>query len=137
MSNEPIIRRRTAPSRRCRDGLIRFAKDITSQNGEDGIISRIFELLASDAADQKETQCWCVDVGAWDGKHLSNTHSLLIRQSSESKEERLSGKTCSQRWRGILIEADSERFQKLRDLHAHRENLCLNLPVSVLEQSPN
>jgi hypothetical protein len=72
---QAVIRRRTVPSRRRRDGLIRYAADVTSQNGEDGILRRLVELLpkATPTCEHR----WCVDVGAWDGAHLSNTHSLL------------------------------------------------------------
>jgi hypothetical protein len=66
---EPIARRRPLSSRRRRDGLIRFARDITSQNGEDGILTRIFELLPPRAVEEGSGSAgnnqpyWCVDVG--------------------------------------------------------------------------
>ena len=68
---------RSAPTRslRRRDGLIQFARDETSQNGEDGVIAAIFACL--DKRQRPKTR-WCVDVGAWDGRHLSNTYSLLV-----------------------------------------------------------
>ena len=78
-NKEPIIRRRTfdlPKSRRSRNGLISYAKDYTSQNGEDGIIEKIFNILPS--LDDSTNYRTCVDVGAWDGKHLSNTYSLLV-----------------------------------------------------------
>lgn len=111
---EPVIRRRNTPSRRRRDGLIRFASDITSQNGEDGIIERIFELLKS----ERNTR-FCVDVGAWNGVHLSNTHSLLVHR----------------RWQGVLIEADRIRFQELKILHEPLGNVCICAAVSCHEES--
>ena len=36
------IKKAPLPSRRRKDGLIRFAKDNTSQGGEDGILRAIF-----------------------------------------------------------------------------------------------
>jgi hypothetical protein len=108
---QPVIRSRTVPSRRRRDGLIHYAADRTSQNGEDGIIARLFELLPAAA----ETR-WCVDVGAWDGVHLSNTHSLLFGGGEN--------------WCGILIEADSQKFAQLSNLHAATRNICLNVTIS-------
>ena len=42
------------------------AKSVASQCGEDGIIKAALEVL-------RETNKWCVEFGAWDGKHLSNT----------------------------------------------------------------
>lgn len=41
----------------------------SSQNGEEGIIDSIFEKIGF-------TNKKCVDIGAWDGKHLSNTYFL-------------------------------------------------------------
>ena len=69
------IKRAPLPSRRRKDGLVRFAKDTTSQGGEDGILRAIFEQMG----DGPRT---VVDVGAWDGVHLSNTHSLLVPEAS-------------------------------------------------------
>eukprot|EP00980_Cylindrotheca_fusiformis_P020722 scaffold7738_cov133-Cylindrotheca_fusiformis.AAC.31 len=109
--SQPEIRRRVGKSQRRRDGLIQFAKDHTSQNGEDGIIEHIFRLLPF------SSQRFCVDVGAWDGKHLSNTYSLLMTSD------------CTV-WNGVLLEADSERFAELNQLHEARGNLCINTTVS-------
>ena len=47
--------------------LSEFRNDAYSQNGEDGILDEILKRL-----DQERNQ-WCVEFGAWDGKHLSNT----------------------------------------------------------------
>ena len=69
------IKRAPLPSRRRKDGLIRFARDDTSQGGEDGILQAIYDCLG----DGPRT---LVDVGAWDGVHLSNTHSLLVPDTS-------------------------------------------------------
>jgi isopenicillin N synthase-like dioxygenase len=112
---EPVIRRRNTPRRRRRDGLIRFASDNTSQNGEDGVIQRIFDLVKSERNPR-----FCVDVGAWDGIHLSNSHSLLVHRQ----------------WQGVLIEANQERFQELTSLHEPLGNVCLCAAVSCQEKSP-
>ncbi len=69
--------------------LADHARDVYSQNGEDGILERIFELLGV-------TDGSCVEFGAWDGIHLSNTRYLI-----------------EQGWRGVLIEADPARFPEL------------------------
>jgi hypothetical protein len=116
-SSDPIIRRRTVPSRRRRDGLIQYARDNTSQNGEDGIIEKIFSCLPP-----SESR-FCVDIGAWDGRHLSNTYSLLIDND--------------QVWKGLLVEADPERFKELDELHTPRGNVCVNAAVSIAQGSPN
>lgn len=114
MKGATIRRREDVRSLRRRDGLIRFAADHTSQNGEDGILQRLFDLI-----DDECSQRWCVDVGAWDGRHLSNTCSLLVDGN----------------WKGILIEADAERFKDLKKLHEPRGNLCLNVTVSGIRDS--
>jgi isopenicillin N synthase-like dioxygenase len=109
------IRHRPVRSLRSRQGLIRFARDETSQNGEDGIIAKLFELLPSK---KNQLRKWCVDVGAWDGKHLSNTYSLLQTRD----------------WNGVLIEADIERYQDLQALYPTQT--CLNISVSCQPNSP-
>jgi hypothetical protein len=123
-----VIRSRKVLSRRRRDGLIRFASDRTSQNGEDGIIERIFQLLpvpdtGIDMAKLRKRVC--VDVGAWDGIHLSNTHSLLFGSDEQ--------------WLGVLIEADPHKFMLLSALHAGTSNSAINLSISVMDpyESPN
>ena len=139
--SKPIIRRRSATGRRRRDGLIQFARDNTSQNGEDGVIAKLFELLPSNEDGRRQ----CVDVGAWDGQHLSNTYSLLVKDdgkttstappTSASADPSSPGESVQ--WTGILIEADSERFQDLKALHAQSESICLNITVSSAKQSPD
>jgi hypothetical protein len=75
--------------------LGQFSQNVTSQFGEDGIISKILEILGP-------KHRWCVEFGAWDGKYLSNTWSLI----NESN------------WSGLLIEGDAERARRLAESHA-------------------
>lgn len=49
-------------------------KNVYSQNGEDGIISDILSRLPN-----SDLNRWCVEFGAWDGKHMSNTFNLVER----------------------------------------------------------
>ena len=56
-SSATIRLRKNCRSLRRRDGLIQYARDNTSQNGEDGIIAKIFDTLPP------TQQRWCVDVG--------------------------------------------------------------------------
>lgn len=114
----PEIRRRAGRKRRRKDGLLRFARDIKSQSGEDGIIAAIFSAL--DEAEGTTQTRWCVDVGAWDGMHLSNTYALLVANDE------------SRRWRGVLIEADSTRFGQLEAVHAPLGNVCVHALVSCV-----
>jgi hypothetical protein len=120
---------------------------VSFNNGEDGIIARIFELLppplppASSLPDPGYTASsgdyWCIDVGAWDGCHLSNTHSLLVSSTSSSSSSAAASPSDENEhkrailWHGVLIEANQERFQKLKDLHDPLGNVSLNISVSV------
>jgi hypothetical protein len=63
-----------------------------------------------------------VDVGAWDGVHLSNTWSLLVEDFNT--------------WSGILIEADPKRTHDLKALHEPLGNLTVTQLISCLPNSP-
>ncbi|MBT2298870.1 hypothetical protein J7E70_00185 [Variovorax paradoxus] len=73
------------------------ASDVTSQFGEDGIISKILDLIG-------RTNCWCVEFGAWDGKYLSNTWNLINNEG----------------WCGVLIEGAYDRYAALNDSYRLR-----------------
>ncbi|GAB5511094.1 MAG: hypothetical protein Rhims3KO_24950 [Hyphomicrobiales bacterium] len=62
-----------------------------SQFGEDGIIDTILSKICN-------KDRWCVEFGAWDGVHLSNTFNLI-----KNKE-----------YNAVLIEADKKKFQDLK-----------------------
>jgi hypothetical protein len=72
-----------------------YRRDVTSQNGEDGIIERIFEIIGP-------ANRWCVEFGAWDGKLYSNTWNLIVNRG----------------WTGLLIEGSRERFVDLQRTYA-------------------
>jgi len=111
---QPVIRRRLRKSQRRRDGLISYAHSVHSQNGEDGILKELFRRLDPSLPSIK----WCVDVGAWDGQHLSNTHELLLPSSSStSSSPSTTEAECG--WRGILLEADPEKFRQLQARYHH------------------
>jgi hypothetical protein len=196
-----ISRRKNVRSLRNRNGLIRYAYNHTSQNGEDGIIEHLFSIIppsmSSTVSEQDHkilpTCRYCVDVGAWDGKHLSNTYSLLVKeenalvlpllllppgpsscdtvqqkqqqQQQDPRERRLDLLQHHKRqqppsnvvdqsdsishdtqisdhlkstsfWHGILLEANLERFQQLQALHQKRGNVCRNVAVSGMSDSP-
>ena len=65
-------------------------KDSKSQSGEDITIKEIINEL-----EISETDKVAVDVGSWDGMHLSNVYNLLAIDG----------------WGGILIEGDSGRLE--------------------------
>jgi hypothetical protein len=72
-------------------GLNRFAKNVTSQFGEDGILEKALQLI--DGSNR-----WCVEFGAWDGRYCSNTHNLVAKHDYEA----------------VLIEGAVRRFEELK-----------------------
>lgn len=70
--------------------IAEFKENIYSQFGEDGIIRKIFEIIGV----KSKT---CIEFGAWDGIHLSNTANLFLHQS----------------WKAVLIECDSQKYAQL------------------------
>jgi hypothetical protein len=70
--------------------LLGFAGNVTSQKGEDGVIAKILELIGV-------RDGWCVEFGAWDGKHLSNTYNLIANKG----------------FAAVLIEGGAKRFPAL------------------------
>ena len=70
--------------------LRRYRRDYYSQNGEDGIIEEVLKRLGI-------TCGYCVEFGAWDGRHLSNTYHLVDAHD----------------WRGLYIEADPVKYSEL------------------------
>jgi hypothetical protein len=71
--------------------LLEYASNVHSQTGEDGILSKILEILP--ARDN-----WCVEFGAWDGQYCSNTCKLIE----------------SHGYSAVLIEGDKTRFMDLK-----------------------
>lgn len=69
-----------------------FFRNVYSQNGEDGVIEEILNRIG-----WSNLSLWAAEFGAWDGRHLSNTFSLV-----ESK-----------RFCAVYIEGDSDRFKDL------------------------
>lgn len=65
-----------------------------SQEGEDIIIDNILSIIG----DNEEGR-WCVEFGAWDGIHASNTYHFI-------KEKQ---------FQGVLIEGDNKKFQELNN----------------------
>lgn len=72
------------------------ASNVTSQFGEDGIIAEIIRIIGDDIPR------YCVEFGAWDGKHLSNTWSLVNTHG----------------WGVCYVEADRKRYLDLKQSYA-------------------
>jgi hypothetical protein len=68
----------------------KFEKNIQSQFGEDGVIEEIFKRIGYENK-------ICVEFGAWDGVHLSNTWNLWHNED----------------WTAYLIEGDPVKAQAL------------------------
>jgi len=84
--------------------LLEHYRNEYSQAGEDGILEKIFSILP------QSVKPWCVEFGAWDGEHLSNTTSLIEKQQ----------------FAAVLIEPDPTRFGLLTKRFSGRpEILCL------------
>jgi hypothetical protein len=84
----------------CPAWLLEFQSDIFSQAGEDGVILKVLDVL-------KNQDQWCVEFGAWDGVHLSNTRNLIENHG----------------YSAVLIEGNKERFDDLRGHYATRDSV--------------
>lgn len=90
--------------------------NVTSQNGEDGLIAALFDKLGA-------RNSWCFEVGATDGLELSNTWAL--REAG---------------WRAVLIEADGVHFDELvrrfgERVYAVHERIGLNSLDRILDEA--
>lgn len=72
--------------------LSSYEKNVTSQFGEDGILEEILSRIGIENGA-------CVEFGAWDGKHCSNTWQLWHDKG----------------WSAILIEGDADRAAQLKE----------------------
>src|SRR4051794_8762877 len=84
--------------------LLEHAVDVNSQNGEDGIIAKILDVIGRPIG-------WCVEFGAWDGSYLSNTYDLISRRGFSA----------------VLIEGSERRFADLAKTFAGNPKV---LPIS-------
>ena len=73
------------------NALSAFSRNVTSQFGEDGILEEILKRIGVKTR-------YCVEFGAWDGKHLSNTWNLWHEKG----------------WSALLIEGEAERVDALK-----------------------
>ncbi len=64
--------------------------DVYSQNGEDGVIEKMLNILSIKDG-------WVCEFGAWDGKHLSNTFALVEKG-----------------FKAVFIEGDPIKFKDLQ-----------------------
>jgi hypothetical protein len=83
--------------------LLDFKADVNSQIGEDGVLAKILELIP-------EKDKWCVEFGAWDGRHLSTTCNIIEHSG----------------YSAVLIEGSTEKFAELKRNHAGNNVIALN-----------
>lgn len=84
--------------------LIEHSNNVFSQGGEDGVIQKILERLP-------EKDGWCVEFGALDGQHLSNSRNLIDNYD----------------YSAVLIEASTKHYAALeRTYRNHASVTTLN-----------
>ena len=88
-----------------------FARTTYSQHGEDGIIGEILHRLGDS---RKSAVRHCVECGAWDGRHFSNTRELIEKHG----------------YHAVLIESDPRRCVTLRANAPHAGVIAVNAFVS-------
>ncbi len=88
------------------------AFNVHEQFGEDGIIEKIFGIIGVSSK-------ICVEFGAWDGFHLSNTANLWAKKG----------------WKGILMELDAERFKQLVENTKNYKCHCIQAKVEASGQN--
>jgi hypothetical protein len=88
--------------------LIQFQGNQSSEHGEDGIITKIFEIL-------KPENKWVCEFGAHDPEIISNTWRLITQEY----------------WNAVLIEADDRCFEKLESYYKNSSAVhCIKAMIS-------
>ena len=80
--------------------------DTYSQNGEDGLIAKALQRIGAQSR-------FCFEVGAGDGKHLSNT--LLLRDAG---------------WSALLIEREIVRYMKCAESYDSEAVVCVHADIT-------
>lgn len=90
--------------------LLGYRQNITSQNGEDGVIQKIFGVIG-------ETNRWCVEFGAGSGKKSNNTWNLIVNKG----------------WSAVLIEAERALYQDLNKRYEENKQVTCILAAVTAE----
>ena len=72
--------------------LNKYGKNIKSQDGEDGILEYIFDVIGQESKRG-------VEFGAWDGEYSSTTWNLIVNKG----------------WEGVYIESNGEKYKALSE----------------------
>lgn len=87
--------------------LAGFARNVYSQFGEDGILEELVSRIRGRVSSQGGGAApWVVELGAWDGVHLSNACNLIK----------------SHGWNAVLIEGEADRIARA-SIHHPTENV--------------
>jgi len=96
-----------------KNNLITYRKNIFSENGEDGIIEKIFSEI-------KPKSNLCCEFGAWDGIWASNCRNLVVNHN----------------WEAIMIEGDKDKFKNLINTYSNHDHVnCFNYFVDTKKNS--
>ncbi|HEU5281063.1 MAG TPA: hypothetical protein VFU82_03680 [Gammaproteobacteria bacterium] len=88
--------------------LANYFDNQASEHGEDGIISKIFEIL-------KPKNKWLCEFGAHDPEIISNSWRLINKEG----------------WSGVLIEGDDKLYEKLQNYYKKTKTVtCLHKMVN-------
>ncbi len=90
------------------DAFAAYKTNVHSQFGEDGVLAQLFTHVAP-------ANSWCVELGALNGIHHSNTRYLVADKG----------------WSAVLIEPDQTYFDKLQE--TYRENPHVHLRSDFVE----
>jgi hypothetical protein len=94
--------------------LLHYKNNFYSQNGEDGIIEKIFSIVGENGKQ------FC-EFGAWDGINLSNCRKL-----------------AELGWKGLFIECDKEKYKNLQNNYKNNPKIkCLNIYVDTKKNEIN
>ncbi len=94
------------------ENLLRHRKSFFSRQGEDGLLAFVLSQIPNRTG-------WCVEFGAWDGKSESNTYFFISQQG----------------YRGVMIEADPLKYERLRANVKPYGTVCINAFVRAEGES--
>lgn len=87
--------------------LATHARNVASQDGQDGVIQKVFEIIGPKSR-------FCIEFGGFDGKCMSNTWRLIVEDG----------------WSGLYAEPDAANFARIADNHPHGRTRAVNQAIS-------